>query len=146
MTAVLIIAAAMLVVWVYLRHQLQLPGGVEGFELDINRQPWSFFQFFDRYCSLCKWVGWLNFFALAGAVISHNKTAAWLLVAALIDNIAFQALVMFWYERYEHTRYTTNGAIMRFSYTPNKYAFTLTMSIALPIYLVIGLALTVAGY
>ena len=135
----------MFAVWLYLCHQLRLPEGVEGFEMDIAGQPWSFCYFYDRYAALERWIGWLTAGALVMAMSQRNDMALYVLGAALFDNIALQGLVLLWYEGWCHAKYTTVGAHRRFTYSPRRYAATLTMALALPVYFGVGLVLLVRG-
>jgi hypothetical protein len=132
MTATLIIAVAMLAVWIYLSSYLtrRLPLGSTGYAFEVDGIRWTFLHFYDRYSVLMQHVMWLTAAAMIAAAYSHSATAFWILFAALADNILLRALMLYWYEGVSHGVST---------YTPRKYAAVLTMGIALAVYFFVGL-------
>jgi hypothetical protein len=132
MTATLIIAVAMLAVWLYLSSNLKhrLSAGSTGYTFDVDSTRWTFLHFYDRYSVLMQHVMWLTAAAMIAAWYSHSATAFWILFAALADNILLRALMLFWYESVSHGVST---------YTPRKYAAVLTMALALAVYFFMGL-------
>lgn len=139
MTATLIIAVAMLAVWLYLSSHLKarVSPGSTGYSFDPHGVQWTFLHFYDRYSVLLQHVMWLTAAAMIAAWHSHSITAFYLLFAALADNLFLRALMLYWYEQYSH------GTAV---YTSRKYAAVLAMGIALPVYFFLGLFMTALTY
>jgi len=138
---ILIILAIMLCIWVGLYLHLK---NSTGYSMDVAQMTWSFLNFWDRYCVLLRFVGWLTAGGIAAAVHSRNATGAYLLLAALLVNVILQALMLFWYEGFAHATYGKLTAGQPQSpYSAKKYATVLTLAVGELICFAVGAVLTV---
>ena len=138
---ILIIIGILLAVWIFLYEHLK---NANGYSMDVAQMSWSFLNFHDRYSVLLRFVGWLTAGGLVAAVHSHNATGAYLLLSALLVNVIFQALMLFWYEGFTHATYgkLTAGDV-KSPYTARKYATVLTLAVGELIFFALGAVLTV---
>jgi len=140
-----IIIALMVAMWFFLYERMR--AATTGFRMDVGNAPWSFLNFYDRYSLLLKFVGTITLGAIVAAVYSHNFTAAYILLAALLDGVFLQAAMLWFYEEFVHATYCQlTAGEPKSPYTPAKYAMVLTLGFGQVLLFAVGLFLCVASF
>jgi len=143
MIAVTLISVAFpLAVWLYVSSKL----AQTSFELDVNREKYSFFAFYDRYAAFYRHLSMVA--VIAGMPcwwFGFNATAC-LFLAAVVYALAFQIVTLNFYEHYVHAVYQRAVNFVRPSpYTANKYSIVITLGLAPIVLFVCGLVVALVG-
>jgi len=136
-TASLAIFPVLLWVLVY----YSLPHVAVSWDLDFGYpiDPRSFLYIYDRYCVLFRTIFWLGLIGTGLMLKCGEIMSAQILAASSLCSLLFQAILLWFYEMYVHTRYDCEqGIVARPAYPTGRYALTMALGISTIGYFVLG--------